>query len=228
MELDIKDTLVKLIGKYGAFKTGVFSLEHRDKTAHYVVYLSELFSKGAARVTSELMANLIRQSNVEFDRVVGILMREPGESRRLSREGYHLAPIVASMLKKPYVLLYEARDKQTGELYFFHDGELLPEERVIIIDDVLTTGGSIINAVNYLRRIEENIAVHDAFVFVSRPHGEILKAIQERLDQMNVTLHFMIDSRELLQGLYQQGYIGEAELREAYKDPDFEGSTPPD
>jgi len=226
-EPDVKETLVKLVGKYGAFQTGKYSLEHRGKTAHYVVYLSVLFNKGQAQAISELMANLITQSNVEFDRVVGILMRAPGESLRTSREGYHLAPVVASMLKRPYVLLYEARDENTGELCFFQDGELLPKERVVIIDDVLTTGASIINAVNYLRRVEGKIAAHDAFVFLSRPHGKTLEAIQKQFEQMDVTLHSMIDSKELLQKLYQQGFIGQEELKEAYQDPDFEGLTPP-
>ena len=217
---DVRDVLVELIGKGGAFKTGEFTLEHRGDIARYVIYLSELFNKGQALEVAELMVELIRQSNVRFERVIGILMKEPSGGPYVSLERYHLVPVVASLLGKPYLLLYEAKDEETGAPCYLYDGEFRAGERAIIVDDVITTGTSIINAANHLR--SRQIAVHDAFVFVSRSHGDALKRVRERLRQAGVTLQFIIDSSQLLQELYKKGFIGQEEVEEACCDPDFQ------
>jgi uridine monophosphate synthetase len=215
-----KERLIKAIGDYGILKTGSFILEHRGE-ATYVVYLSEAFNKGDVRTLPELMSNVIESSNIKFNRVVGILTMRHDSEGQLSREGYHLAPIIAYLLNKPYMLLYETKDESTNKVSFLEEGEVEASESVIIVDDVLTTGGSIMNAATYLMR-EKKIVVRDAFAFVSRPHGESLERVRNSLRQEGISLHFIIDSKELLDRLHKEGYIGEKELQRAREDKDFQ------
>jgi uridine monophosphate synthetase len=215
-----KSRLVKAIGDDRALKTGSFILEHRGE-ATYVVYLSESFNKGDVRTLPELMANVIESSNIKFDRVVGILTMRHDSEGQLSREGYHLAPIIAYLLNKPYMLLYETKDESTNKVGFLEEGEVESSETVIIIDDVLTTGGSIMNAATYLMH-EKKTVVRDAFAFVSRPQGESLERVRNSLHQEGISLHFIIDSKELLDRLHKEGYIGEKELQRAHEDKDFQ------
>jgi len=224
-EPNLRERLVNLIGRYQALR--VYEkpqhLEHRKEPAHYKVLLSEIFKKGEAESLCQLMKVFILRSNVRFDRIVGILMKERADlfaadvEFKLSREGYHIAPILASMLKKPYTLLYEAKDEETGKLYFLYEGELPENETTVIIDDVLTTGESIANAVSYLRGLNRAIKVSEAFVFVSRARPEELAV----LSSLDVRVHAMIDRRDLVDRLYARRYLNRDDFRLAYLDADL-------
>ncbi len=227
LPLNNDSQIVPIFGESRSLLTDreTFPLERRTEPGHYFVSISEIFNRGYGLELARLIANMITRSTVDFDRVIGIhnlIVEEKAGSdpRKLAVEGHHLAAVVATLLKKPYMLLYEGTD------YFIYDGQASsPSERVIIIDDVLTTGGGTINAIKYLK--ERSISVDAVFVAVRRPQGEEFIEIQQRIQQQGVVLHCLIDSKALVDRLYQQEYITREQLEKAYQDSDFAGLTPP-
>lgn len=76
--------------------------------------------------------------------------------------------LVATAVKKglPYIIIRKERKHGTGRLTI---GELTGGEEVEIIEDVVTTGGSVMKAVNYLR--ENGAKVSRAHCVVDREEG---------------------------------------------------------
>jgi len=71
---------------------------------------------------------------------------------------------------------------------------------VLMIDDVATTGGSVVNAIKLLK--EANIKVTDAFVIVNRMEGA-----DEALKELGVKLHSITNVIQITQELYQQKLV---------------------
>ena len=73
---------------------------------------------------------------------------------------------------------------------------------VLMIDDVATTGGSVVNAIRSLK--EANIMVTDAYVIVNRMEGA-----DEALKELGVELHSITNVMQITEVLYQQKLVDE-------------------
>jgi len=71
---------------------------------------------------------------------------------------------------------------------------------VLMIDDVATTGGSVVNAIKLLK--EAKIKVTDAYVIVNRMEGA-----DEALKELGVKLHAITNVIQITQELYQQKLV---------------------
>jgi len=71
---------------------------------------------------------------------------------------------------------------------------------VLMIDDVATTGGSVVNAIKLLK--EANIKVTDAYVIVDRMEGA-----DEALKELGVKLHSITNIIQITQELHQQKLV---------------------
>jgi orotate phosphoribosyltransferase len=80
------------------------------------------------------------------------------------------------------------------------EGEYKEGDIALVIDDVSTTGSSIARAVEALK--SNNLIVYDAFVIVDREEGA-----REKLQQLNIELHYLITLREILSLISQQASI---------------------
>jgi orotate phosphoribosyltransferase len=98
--------------------------------------------------------------------------------------------LVATAVMKglPYLIIRKERKHGTGKLTI---GEITPGEEIEIIEDVVTTGGSIMKAVNYLR--ENGAIVNRAYCVVDREEGG-----KELLDSNNVRLEPLIRISEIM------------------------------
>jgi orotate phosphoribosyltransferase len=76
-----------------------------------------------------------------------------------------------------------------------HDGM-----KVVMIDDVATTGGSVVNAIKSLTEV--NVTVKDAYVIVDRMEGA-----DESLAEQGVKMHSMLNILQITEILYEQKMI---------------------
>ena len=69
-----------------------------------------------------------------------------------------------------------------------------------MIDDVATTGGSVVNAIKSLK--EANITIEDAYVIVNRMEGA-----DEALKELGVKLHSITNVMQITQALHEQKLV---------------------
>jgi orotate phosphoribosyltransferase len=90
------------------------------------------------------------------------------------------------------------------------EGLIEKEMKILMIDDVATTGGSVINGIKALR--EAGAKVSDAYVIVDR-----LEGADESLKKEGVMLHHLFDILEIAKILHQQGLIDKSVLDKVQK-----------
>ena len=81
------------------------------------------------------------------------------------------------------------------------EGKIHDGMKVVMIDDVATTGGSVVNAIRSLTEV--NVTVKDAYVIVDRMEGA-----EEALAEQGVKIHSMLNILQITEILYEQKMIG--------------------
>ena len=82
------------------------------------------------------------------------------------------------------------------------EGKIHDGMKVVMIDDVATTGGSVVNAIRSLTEV--NVTVKDAYVIVDRMEGA-----EEALAEQGVKIHSMLNILQITEILYEQKIIDE-------------------
>ena len=163
----------------GAVKFGSFTLASGATSPVYVdlrLLVSEpTLLAEAARAYAAILDAL------DFDRLCGV--------------PYAALPIgTAVALAADVPLIYTRKEAKQHGLGKLVEGHWSPGERVVIIEDVITRGGSILQSVAQLRAL--GLVVEDAIVLLDREQGGI-----ENLAQADVRLHSVHRFREVLEAL---------------------------
>ena len=108
--------------------------------------------------------------------------------------GIAISSPLAYVLKKPMV--YVRREQKGHGLGKLVEGAVRPGWKALVVDALITDGGSKIDAVETLRRT--GCAVSDVMVLVDRLEGG-----RSTLAKAGVTLRAFIDVKELVETLYQ-------------------------
>ena len=119
--------------------------------------------------------------------------------------GIAYAAVLAFNLKKP--LLYVRKEVKEHGRGRKVEGLLVPGERVLVLDDVITTGKNIVDAVEAIRA--EGGLVEDAVVLLDRLQGG-----KANLKEVGVELHAFTTIRRIADGLMARGTIDEGQHRE--------------
>ncbi|MGY5151058.1 MAG: orotate phosphoribosyltransferase [Candidatus Nitrosopumilus sp. bin_6a] len=90
------------------------------------------------------------------------------------------------------------------------EGKIHDNMKVLMIDDVATTGGSVVNAIKSLK--EANISVKDAYVIVNRMEGA-----DEALLELGVKMHSILNILQITESLFEQNLIDENVLEKVKK-----------
>ena len=117
--------------------------------------------------------------------------------------GLVVASALASETVKPLVYVRSSPKGHGTSKYV--EGRIREGERAVVIDDVATTGGSVLRAVGQLRK--EGAAVEDAFVVLDR-----LEGASKSLGERGVRLRALADISQITAELASAGLVGEAEL----------------
>lgn len=185
----------QILKKTNAIEFGAFKLPHGRITPYYIdLRVIPSFPDAFARI-SEIFVNSVRSEvGVEnFDRVAGI-----------PTAGLPLSTIVAYSLKKPFLYVRQKQRLRGRERRV--EGILMPGDKVLLIDDLVTTGLSLKKSALAVRA--EGGVVSDAFVLLDREEGGA-----ERLASIGVKLHAVLGIRDIAQKLYEMNAIDETGLK---------------
>lgn len=129
----------------------------------------------------------IMETGGSYDRISGI-----------ATAGVPIASLVAYKLRMPFIYVRkEERTHGTGSLV---EGVVERGDRVLLLDDVATTGGSLVRAVQVLR--ERGAEVDSVLVMVDREQGA-----GEALSRLGVRLLSIITASRLIEELHLKGMV---------------------
>jgi len=116
-----------------------------------------------------------------------------------------IAAIAASKLKRPMV--YSRKEAKMHGTAQTVEGVFTPGQSAVVLEDVMTSGGSILTAAESLR--SAGLAIHQAVVLVDREQGG-----QAALKEQGITVLPVLHMQEILGRLYAQGKIDPATYQE--------------
>lgn len=194
-----KTELSRILHKIGAIKFGTFKLTSGRTSPYYIdLRIVPSFPEAFERVCDiyvKLAETELGAQN--FDRIAGI-----------PTAGIPFASLIAYHVKKPFLYIRPKAKLHGRERRI--EGILMPGNRVLLVDDLITTGLSLRKAANAIRA--EGGVVSDALVLLDREEGG-----RERLKKDNITLHYLLTAREAANRLYELGAIEEDQLKTILK-----------
>ena len=180
------------LAELGALQFGDFTLSSGKSSSIYVdlrilVSQPSLMQKAARAYTQKI-------GQLQCDLIAGI--------------PYAALPIGAAVsLTSGVPLIYNRKETKSHGLGKNIEGIWQPGERVVVIEDVITTGGSIMNSVELFR--SAGLVVEDAVVLLDRQQGGV-----ENLAKAGIRVHSVLALDEVLQLLASTGHIP-AEIQES-------------
>jgi len=189
------DDFCNVLFRTGSLKFGTFKLASGLLSPYYVDLRlipsnPEAFQRTVAMYVSVLEPNLIKRAQ----RLAGV-----------PTAGIAYAAVVALNLAKP--LLYVRKEQKEHGRERRIEGLLQPGDRVIVLDDVVTTGKNILEAAEAIRG--EGGIVADAVVLLDRQQGA-----EVNLQRNGVKLHSFATMRRIADKLLSLGTIDEKQHSE--------------
>src|SRR3990170_3341488 len=190
--------LAKALGDLGAVQFGDYTIGRTTQHSPVYVNLRLLISNPralarAARVMNEEVQTrqaMLHNPLKEFHRVCGIPFG-----------GLHLATAFALRSRVPMVYVHPAKERNGNRLWV--EGRFEPGETVLLIDDLVTSGGGIIETAAFLKA-NANLTVRDVLVLLDRQEGA-----REQLKAHGYNLISILGLEPLLNYLMASGLIEE-------------------
>jgi orotate phosphoribosyltransferase/uridine monophosphate synthetase len=190
--------LAKSLWDLGAVQFGDYTIGRTTQHSPVYVNLRLLISNPralarAARVMHEEVQTrqaMLHKAVREFDRVCGIPFG-----------GLHLATAFALRSRVPMVYVHPAKERNGNRV--FVEGRFEPGETVLLIDDLVTSGGGIIETAAFLKA-NANLYVHDVLVLLDRQEGA-----REQLRAHGYNLISILGLETMLNYLMASGLIQE-------------------
>ena len=170
---------------------GDFTLASGKKSPYYIdLRLVPSFPHEYRKMIKELQ-NLIAE-DIGFENFHSLVSVPTG--------GLVVAASLATEIVKPLIYVRkQAKEHGTGKAV---EGVTCQDMKLLMIEDVITSGGSVINAIKSIK--EKKMAVTDAYAIVDRKEG----ATQALRDE-GVKLHSLLTINDITQVLYDQKLITE-------------------
>jgi orotate phosphoribosyltransferase len=150
---------------------------------------------------------LVPSYPIEFRKMVKYLENEIGQDIGLDNfdsivsvptGGLVIASALAIETVKPLIYV-RSKPKDYGTSKSV-EGKIHDDMKVVMIDDVATTGGSVVNAIKSLKEV--NITVKDAYVIVNRMEGA-----DEAMLELGVKMHSILNILQITEALFEQNLI---------------------
>ena len=173
----------------GIIKFGNFTLASGKKSSYYVdLRLVPSYPQEFRKMVKYLENEISQDIGLdEFDSIVSV-----------PTGGLVIASALSIETVKPLIYVRnKPKDYGTSKSV---EGKIYEGMKVIMIDDVATTGGSVVNAIKILKEI--NVSIKDAYVIVNRMEGA-----DEALSQIGVKMHSILNILQITEILYEQNFI---------------------
>ncbi len=192
---DMKAELSKILNRIAALKFGTFKLTSGEVSPYYIdLRVAPSFPEAFKRICDLYLEVIKSDIGVQsFNRIAGV-----------PTAGISFASIISYHLKKPF-LYVRSTERQHGRGRLV-EGILLPGDQVLLVDDLITKGGSILKAAEAIRT--EGGRVSDAVVLLNREeNGEATLAEKE------INLHYLLTITEVAHKLHDIAAITEDQLK---------------
>ncbi|MBI2111330.1 MAG: orotate phosphoribosyltransferase [Nitrosarchaeum sp.] len=178
----------------GIIKFGDFTLASGKKSSYYVdLRLVPSYPHQFRTMIKYLQNNITESVGLNsFDSLVSV-----------PTGGLVIASALAIETVKPLIYV-RSKPKDYGTSKSV-EGQIHEGMKVVMIDDVATTGGSVVNAIKSLK--EANITIEDAYVIVNRMEGA-----DEALKELGVKLHSITNIIQITQALHEQKFVDDNTL----------------
>ncbi|WP_420544724.1 orotate phosphoribosyltransferase [Nitrosopumilus sp.] len=175
-------------------KFGDFTLASGKKSSYYVdLRLVPSYPQEFRKMIKYLEKDIEESIGLDnFDSIVSV-----------PTGGLVIASALAIETVKPLIYV-RSKPKDYGTLKMI-EGKIQQGMTVLMIDDVATTGGSVVNAIKSLK--DADISIKDAYVMVNRMEGA-----NKALEDLGVKLHSILDILKISNALHEQGIIDKETL----------------
>ena len=155
---DLEAQLSRILMKTGATKFGLFKLSSGKLSPYYIDLRMIPGDPRGLQTVIEIYERMVRSKVgiTSFDRIAGV-----------PTAGIPYASILAYRLSKPF--LYVRREAKAHGAERRVEGQLLPGDRVVLVDDLITTGKNTLQAAEAVRA--EGGQVEDVIVLIDRQEG---------------------------------------------------------
>ncbi|MBK8277397.1 MAG: orotate phosphoribosyltransferase [Nitrospira sp.] len=185
--MTLREQLAKAFHDSGSFKwdrTNGFKLASGEISPFYVDCRALMAHPEARRLVAQLAYDTLVQ--VEFDCLGGLEIGAIPIAVTISDFACAASP---SKIWRTFVVRKQAKDHGLGKLI---EGSIHPGDRVLIVDDVLTSGGSLLRAVGAAR--EAGLQVDHALVIVDRQEQDG----KARVEKERVQLRSLLTIQDLM------------------------------
>jgi orotate phosphoribosyltransferase len=195
----IKVEICRILNKIGALQFGAFKLSSGKISPYYIDLRIVPSFPDAFQKVCNFYVNFIKDEIgvKNFERIAGIPVA-----------GIPFASLIAYNLKKPF--LYIRKGVRLHGRQKRIEGVLAPGDRILIIDDLITTGLSLKKAAKVITA--EGGVVTDALVLLDREEGG-----REKLDKSGIKIHALLNISEIANKLCEIGAIEEEQLKTILK-----------
>ena len=177
--------LIKGLFEAGCVQFGNFTLASGKQSPVYIDLRRVISFPQLFRIVAQAYTRLVEK--LQFDALAGV-----------PYAALPVAAVVASNLGVP--LIYprkEVKDHGTGRSI---EGSFTPGQRAVLLEDVITSGGSIVTAAQTLKAA--GLQVSDVVVLVDREQGG-----SAELQKNGLTLHAIVSMQRILDVLTAEGLV---------------------
>ena len=174
-----KDKIISVLQKTNALKFGDFTLASGVKSKYYIDLRVIPNYPAEFELLTDFASEYIKKNIPNIEGITAVPLA-----------GIPFGVLIATKLKKPFYIL--RKEQKEHGLQKMIEGELKKNQKILLVDDLITSGFSKVFAIDALRK--EGAEVKHLFVFIERTEEGLEKFEQEYA----IKVHYLINAKDIL------------------------------